>query len=139
MFRPKLTKIAAHGQFGKAINQLNRAVSNQSNMRPGSGLGMSSGPFGNLINLNSPILMYAKSVGSIDAATDDSNGDRTMESSQAYPAFMSLVGDKYVLRPDKDNPITVVNMTGSKVDADKYILIARVLDVWVVLLEDCGQ
>lgn len=139
MNRPRLTKAPAFGPIGKAVNQLNRAVSNQANIRPGDGLGISVGPAGRMISLNSPVFMYAKSTGDgVPAAEDMDDGGRKFGAGEAYPASLKLVDGDYILYADDANPVEVLNESLADVAPDSWLILAKILNVWKVVWEDSG-
>ena len=140
MQRPKLTKIPGRTAFGKAVDQLNRAVSDQANIRPGNGLGVSVSPSGRLISLNAPILQYAKATSDgVPPAEDLDNGERRFGSGKVYTASLKYDDGDYVISPNADNPIEVLNLSLSPVEPDAWLMIAKILNVWQVVWEDCPQ
>lgn len=138
MLRPKLTRFSSLNPFSKAINQLNRAVSDQAGIRPGPGMGMMSGPSGRQIVLNSPILMYAKAVDAIPAAEGDGD-DRKFGKGQVYPARISIDGDDLIIKASTENPITAYNMGLSEVAEGHWLILAKILNVWQVIWEECDS
>lgn len=138
MNRPKLSRAPSSSPFGRAINQLNRAVSDQANIKAGDGLGISVGPAGRSISINSPILMDAKSTGDgVPAAEDLDDGGRKFGVGKVYVAFTKLVDGDYVTYPDTDSLIEVLNKSSTEVDANNWLVIAKVGNVWQVIWEDC--
>lgn len=139
MFRPDLTKIRSSSTAARAINQLNRTVSAQSNIRPGNGLGISAGASGRMISLNAPILMYAMSTdGGIPEAEDASEGGLKFGAGKAYIAYIKLVDDEYVLHADTDSEIEVLNKSRAAVMPNSWMTIAKILNVWQVVPEGAG-
>ncbi|MDR3582566.1 MAG: hypothetical protein P4L67_04805 [Candidatus Pacebacteria bacterium] len=139
MFRPKLTKFASSNPFAKAISQLNRAVSDQAGTSPGPGLGMMTGPSGRQVYLNAPTLMYAKSgTDGIPASEDDADGNRMLGKADVYAVRLARddSGD-CVLKVDQENPIKAYNMGLSSVGGSQYLVLAKILNVWQVIWEEC--
>lgn len=137
MFRPKLTKPPPSSPLAKAIGQLNRAVSNQSNIRPGPGMGIQTGPMGRMISLNTSNFILAMAKDVIPAARDgDDAGSMVLGRGEAFRLGMSLNDDgDYVLSPDDENPNEVYNTTTAAVAKGEWIFLAKILGVLMVIPE----
>jgi hypothetical protein len=124
--------------MAKAIGQLNSAVSNQANTRPGPGMGMSAGSLGRMVYPNAMLVLPALS-GGVDGATTDDDDKRVFGKGVAFPIGMPLNDDgDYVADPDEDNRIDVLNLSVDPVPVGEYMYIFKILNTWHVLWVDCG-
>lgn len=139
MFRPKLTRLSRSHPLSGVIENLNRAVSDQANIRPGDGLGLVAGPFGRTILPTASNFMIGKTdADGIPEATDD-GGKRNLGRGVVYPAGMEFDGAGFAVKFDDSRKLDAYNLALDPVGEDKMVILLKIASVWVVIWEECPE
>jgi hypothetical protein len=139
--KPRLKQVRPSSPFRPLFDDLNRAVMDQSGLRVGPGLGMSTGPFGPTVSRTSQDYMWAVADGDIPGASADDDGiDRDFGKGDAFEMTVEFKdGRVRLVRAGPDDPtrLTVFNPAQDQIDDGTLIRAQKDFGLWVIIWTEC--
>lgn len=138
MAKPRLKQVWPSSPLRPLFDELNRAVTEQADVHPGTGFGM----IGRAITRTSQDYMWAVADGDVSGAAidDDGTGNRTIGLGSAFEMTIDYDGnDVRLVRAGPDDPtrFTIFNPAQDSIDDGTLMMVQKCFGLWFVVWSEC--